>query len=40
MRSQTVCDYCKAESNSLFGLLDVRICSKCYVRLVSSDPLL
>jgi hypothetical protein len=33
MRSKTVCDYCKQETKSFFGLLDVMICSECYVVL-------
>lgn len=40
MRSEKVCDYCKQKTPSLFGMLDEMVCSKCYARLVCSDPLL
>jgi len=36
MKSETVCDYCKQETNSLFGLFDMMLCSKCYAKLITS----
>jgi len=36
MTNERVCDYCKQETNSLFGLFDMMLCSKCYAKVVSS----
>ena len=36
MKIEPVCDYCKQETNSLFGLFDMMLCSNCYARLVNS----
>jgi len=33
MKSETVCDYCKQETNSLFGLFDMMLCSDCHAKL-------
>jgi len=36
MISESRCDYCKEKTNSLYGLLNMMVCSKCHAELANS----